>query len=85
MVERTLISLPSQLQLIERLQHIIYLSSSLIFVSGEAGSGKSTLTENVSNALPSDLQQVYISLIKETSEKISCKEFSNAKKKSVLK
>ena len=66
MVERTLISLPSQLQLIERLQHIIYLSSSLIFVSGEAGSGKSTLTENVSNALPSDLQQVYISLIKET-------------------
>ena len=52
MVERTLISLR---------QHI-YLSSSLIFVSGEAGSGKSTLTENLSNILPSDLQQVYISL-----------------------
>jgi DamX protein len=67
MVERTLISLPSQLQLIERLQHLIYFSSSLIFVSGEAGSGKSTLTENVSNALPSDLQQVYVSLVKETS------------------
>ena len=62
MVERTLISLPSQLQLIERLQHLIYLSSSLIFVSGEIGSGKSTLTENLSNLVPSDLQQVYISL-----------------------
>ena len=63
MVERTLISLPSQLQLIDRLQHLIYLSSSLIFVSGEAGSGKSTLTENLSNVLPSDLQQVHISLV----------------------
>lgn len=62
MVERTLISLPSQLQLIERLQHLIYLSSSLLFVSGESGTGKSTLTENLSNVLPSDLQQVYISL-----------------------
>lgn len=62
MVERTLISLPSQLQLIERLQHLIYLSSSLIFVSGAVGSGKSTLTENLSNLLPSDLQQVYVSL-----------------------
>ncbi|MEL0657616.1 AAA family ATPase [Psychromonas arctica] len=68
MVERTLISLPSQLQLIERLQHHIYLSSSLIFVSGEAGSGKSTLTENLSNALPSDLQQVYTSLGSELTE-----------------
>ena len=62
MVERTLISLPSQLQLIDRLQHLIYLSSSLIFVSGEAGSGKSTLTENLSNALDTDLQQIYLSL-----------------------
>ncbi|TEW52725.1 AAA family ATPase [Psychromonas algicola] len=62
MVERTLISLPSQLQLIERLQHLIYLSSSLIFVSGEAGSGKSTLTENLSNSLNAELQQIYISL-----------------------
>lgn len=62
MVERTLITLPSQLQLIERLQHLIYLSSSLIFVSGETGSGKSTLTENLSNSLNIDLQQIYISL-----------------------
>lgn len=62
MVERTLISLPSQLQLIDRLQHLIYLSSSLLFVSGEPGTGKTTLTENLSNELPSDLQQVYISL-----------------------
>jgi len=68
MVERILISLPSQLQLIERLQHHIYLSSSLIFVSGETGSGKSTLTENLSNILPSDLQQVYISLLNELTE-----------------
>jgi len=65
MVERTLISLPSQLQLIERLQHLIYLSSSLIFVSGEAGAGKSTLTENLSNVLPAELQQVYVSLVNE--------------------
>lgn len=62
MVERTLILLPSQLQLIERLQHIIYLSSSLIFVSGDTGAGKSVLTENLSNSLPADVQQVYISL-----------------------
>lgn len=62
MVERTFISLPSQLQLIERLQHLIYLSSSLIFVSGEAGAGKSTLMENLSNSLPLSLQQVYITL-----------------------
>jgi len=65
MVERTLIPLPSQLQLIERLQHLIYLSSSLIFVSGEAGAGKSTLTENLSNTLSADLQQVYVSLVNE--------------------
>ena len=62
MVERTLISLPSQLQLVERLQHLIYLSSSIIFVSGEAGVGKSTLTEHLSNVLPNDLQQIYIVL-----------------------
>lgn len=62
MVERTLIPLPSQLQLIERLQHLIYLSSSLIFVSGEAGSGKSTLTESLSNSLNIDLQQIYVPL-----------------------
>ena len=62
MVERTLISLPSQLQLIERLQHLIYLSSSLVFVSGEVGAGKSTLIENLSNTLNEDLQQIYISL-----------------------
>ena len=68
MVERTLITLPSQLQLIERLQHLIYLSSSLTFVSGEAGSGKTTLIENLSNALPGDLQQVYISLVNEQTE-----------------
>jgi DamX protein len=65
MVERTLISLPSQLQLIERLQHLIYLSSSLIFVSGEAGSGKSTLTETLSNSLNNDVQEIYISLASE--------------------
>ncbi|MDN2664036.1 AAA family ATPase [Psychromonas sp. 14N.309.X.WAT.B.A12] len=62
MVERTLISLPSQLQLLERLQHHIYLSSSLIFITGETGSGKTTLTENLSNTLPPDLKQVYLSL-----------------------
>ena len=62
MVERTLISLPSQLQLVERLQHLIYLSSSIIFVSGETGIGKSTLTEHLSNVLPNDLQQIYIVL-----------------------
>ena len=67
MVERTLISLPSQLQLIERLQHLIYLSSSIIFVSGEAGIGKSTLTEHLSNVLPNDLQQIYIVLANTTS------------------
>lgn len=62
MVERTLISFPSQLQLIERLQHLLYLSSSIIFISGEEGSGKSTLVEQLSNQLPSNTQQVFVSL-----------------------
>jgi len=62
MVERTLISLPSQLQLLERLQHHIYLSSFLIFITGETGSGKTTLTENLTNTLPADLKQVYLAL-----------------------
>lgn len=62
MVERRLISLPSQLQLLERLQHLIYLSSSLLILSGEKGSGKSTLAEQLSNALPKEQQQVFISI-----------------------
>jgi DamX protein len=62
MVERRLISLPSQLQLIDRLQHLIYLSSSLIFISGETGSGKSTLVEQLSNCLPGNIQEVFIQL-----------------------
>ncbi|RBW45123.1 hypothetical protein DS885_10280 [Psychromonas sp. B3M02] len=64
MVERTLIPLPSQLQLLDRLQHHIYLSSSLIMITGEAGSGKTTLTENLSNALPAELKQSYLCLSK---------------------
>lgn len=67
MVERTLISLPSQQQLSERLRHLIYLSSSLLFVSGGSGSGKSILAVNLSNALPCDLQQIHISLSSSTS------------------
>ncbi|PKF61486.1 hypothetical protein CW745_09115 [Psychromonas sp. psych-6C06] len=62
MVERTLISFPSQLQLIERLQHLIYLSSSMVFISGEKGSGKSTLIEQLSNQLPHKTRQVFITL-----------------------
>jgi DamX protein len=67
MVERTLISFPSQLQLIDRLQHLLYLSSSITFISGEAGSGKSTLVEQLSNLLPDDTQQAFISLSQPTS------------------
>ena len=67
MVERTLISFPSQLQLIERLQHLLYLSSSMIFISGEKGSGKSTLIEQLSNQLPNKTQQAFITLIEPTS------------------
>lgn len=63
MVERTLISFSSQLQLIERLQHLLYLSSSMVFISGEKGSGKSTLVEQLSNQLPSNTQQAFITLI----------------------
>ncbi|MCP5080054.1 MAG: ATP-binding protein, partial [Psychromonas sp.] len=62
MVERTLISFPSQLQLIERLQHLLYLSSSMVFISGEKGSGKSTLIEQLSNQLPNQTQQAFITL-----------------------
>tara|TARA_R110001583_G_scaffold7720_9_gene37937 strand:- start:23214 stop:24896 length:1683 start_codon:yes stop_codon:yes gene_type:complete len=62
MVERTLISFPSQLQLIDRLQHLLYLSSSITFISGEAGSGKSSLVEQLSNLLPDNTQQAFIRL-----------------------
>lgn len=62
MVERQLISLASQLQLIDRLQHLIYLSSSFIFLSGEQGGGKSILVEQLSNKLPDNIQQVFIAL-----------------------
>jgi DamX protein len=67
MVERTLISFPSQLQLIERLQHLLYLSSSITFISGEEGSGKSTLVEQLSNLLPNDTQQAFVNLSEPTS------------------
>lgn len=67
MVERTLISFPSQLQLIDRLQHLLYLSSSMVFISGEKGSGKSTLIEQLSNQLPDATQQAFIRLAEPTS------------------
>lgn len=62
MVERTLISFPSQLQLIDRLQHLVYLSSSMVFISGEKGSGKSTLIEQLANQLPDNTKQAFIHL-----------------------
>lgn len=68
MVERRLISLPSQLQLLERLQHITYLSSSLIFVSGDSGAGKSTLIEQLSNKVQNNVQQVFIQLNEQLSD-----------------
>ena len=68
MVVRQLISLPSQLQLLERLQHNIYLSSSLVFVSGEQGAGKSTLLEQLSNKLPGDVQEAFIQLNEQLSD-----------------
>lgn len=68
MVVRQLIALPSQLQLIDRLQHHIYLSSSLLFVSGEQGAGKSTLLEQLSNKLPDNVQAVFIQLNEQLSD-----------------
>lgn len=62
MVERQLISLPSQLQLLDRLQHIAYISSSLILICGEQGAGKTTLAELLFNKLPNDHQQLFIAL-----------------------
>jgi DamX protein len=82
MVERTLISFPSQLQLIERLQHLLYLSSSMVFISGEQGSGKSTLIEQLSNQLPDKTQQAFISIAEPISiahirQQIICQFFEN--------
>jgi len=68
MVERRLISIPSQLQLIERLQHITYLSSSIIFVSGDSGAAKSTLIEQLSNKISDNVQQVFIQLNEQLSD-----------------
>ena len=52
MSERTLARLSSQFQLSDRLIHLIYLTSSLLFLSGNKGSGKSTIVEKLSNSLP---------------------------------
>ncbi|WP_094752665.1 ATP-binding protein [Psychromonas sp. CD1] len=60
MVERTFISISQQLQLIDRLQHLIYLSSSLIFISGDEGAGKSTLFEQLTNKLNENIKQVHL-------------------------
>ncbi|MCW8995855.1 MAG: AAA family ATPase [Psychromonas sp.] len=68
MVVRQLIALPSQQLLIDRLQHMIYLSSSLIFVSGAQGAGKSTLIEQLSNSLQDDVQEVFIQLNEQLSD-----------------
>ena len=68
MVERRLISIASQLQLLERLQHITYVSSSVIFVSGDSGAGKSTLIEQLSNKIPDNVQQVFIQLNEQLSD-----------------
>ena len=62
MVVRQLIALPSQSQLIDRLQHHIYLSSSLILLSGEQGSGKTTLLEQLTNKLARNTQEAFIQL-----------------------
>jgi len=62
MVVRQLIPLPSQMQLIDRLQHHIYLSSSLIFLSSQAGAGKSTLIEQLSNNLQANTKEAFIKL-----------------------
>ena len=51
MAEQVLACLSSQTQLSERLQHLIYLSSSLIFLSGGKGAGKSAIVETLSNSL----------------------------------
>ncbi|MCK5819296.1 MAG: ATP-binding protein [Psychromonas sp.] len=62
MAERNLANLASQLQLAERLQHLIYLSSSLIVVSGKKGAGKSIAIENLSNLLPESTIENILSL-----------------------
>jgi len=68
MVVRQLIALSSQLQLLDRLQHHIYLSSSLIFVSGEQGTGKSTLLELLANRVPGNVQEAFIQLNEQLTE-----------------
>ncbi len=57
MVVRRQVAIPSQLQLLQRLQHLLYLSSSLTFMSGEQGCGKTALLEQLSNQLPDSIQQ----------------------------
>jgi len=68
MVVRQLIALPSQMQLIDRLQHHIYLSSSLIFLSSQAGAGKSSLIEQLSNKLQANTKEAYIKLNSQLSD-----------------
>lgn len=68
MVERRLISLPSQLQLLDRLQHLTYISSSLILIFAEQGAGKTTLAELLFDKLPNDHQQLFIALAEPLSD-----------------
>ncbi|HIP75763.1 MAG TPA: hypothetical protein EYH12_01145 [Psychromonas hadalis] len=64
MVTRPLIPLASQTQLVERLQHLVYLGSSSMVVFGEKGSGKSTLIELLANSLSDEVLCHFVSLTK---------------------
>jgi DamX protein len=68
MVTRALILLASQTQLVERLQHLIYLGSSLMVVFGEQGSGKSTIVELLANSLSDNVLCHFVSLNKNTQD-----------------
>lgn len=68
MVERQLISLSSQLQLLDRLQHLTYIRSSLILICADQGAGKTTIAELLFNKLPNDHQQLFIALAEPLSD-----------------
>ncbi|MFB2864165.1 SPOR domain-containing protein [Aeromonas sp. MdU4] len=53
-----LLNLPSQRQLVDRLLHLIEFNHPFIFLSGKAGSGRSTLCESLLGKLPEKVRVV---------------------------
>lgn len=58
MADHKQLQLPSQRQLVERLQHLIEFNNPFVLLCGRAGSGRSTLLERLHEQLPESLRLI---------------------------